>query len=80
MIPSFWFYGKTLALVRGLHPMDNRYLAWGLDRPPERWVPPQQLPSLGRNSSAVYVALGLWSLEIGWSAVKSVAMVRGQDT
>ncbi|XP_061052384.1 PHD finger protein 1 isoform X4 [Eubalaena glacialis] len=45
MIPSFWFYGKTSAL----------------------------LPSLGRNSSAVYVALRLWSLGTGWSAVRSVA-------
>ncbi|XP_036743004.1 PHD finger protein 1 isoform X4 [Manis pentadactyla] len=47
MILSFWFYGKTLAL----------------------------LPSLGRNSSAVSVALRLWSLGTGWSAVRNVAML-----
>lgn len=39
---------------------------------------PSQLPSLGRSSSAVSVALRRWSLGTGWSAVRSVVMVRGE--
>jgi hypothetical protein len=65
--------------------MDNRNLGWGEgetteleSRPPDTVF--SQLPSLGRNSSVVSVALRLWSLGTGWSAVRNVAMVRRQDT
>lgn len=81
MIPSFWFCGKTLALVRSLRvciPWKTS-LAWGTERgwrtKPSDTLVLSQRPSLGRSSSAVYVALRLWSLGTGWSAVRSVAMV-----
>lgn len=37
MTPSFWFYGKTLALVRpqrweSVHHMEDRNLTWGTER------------------------------------------------
>lgn len=81
-IPSFWFYGKTLALVSMCMPGKTN-LAWGVERGlrtgPANCVS-SQLPSLGKNSSAAFVALRPWSLGTGWSAVRSVATVRGRDT